>query len=107
MNLINESIKTGILPDTYHIVKVFPIYKGDDRSDPSNYRPISVLTTVSKVFEKHVNKHLHLYLKKYKLIHDAQSCFRSDHSCQTALIKLIDQMSRALDKGDLVGTIFL
>ena len=81
--------------------------KGGSKSDPSNYRPISILPTVSKIFEKHVNKHLMNYLNKYKLIHGSQSGFRQKHSCQTALVKLIDQWMSCIDKGELVGSLFI
>ena len=47
------------------------------------------------------------YLTKYKLIHEHQSSFRKKHSCQTALVKLIDQWMSCIDKGDFVGTLFL
>ena len=47
------------------------------------------------------------YLNKYKLIHESQSGFRQKHSCQTALIKLIDQLMSSIDKGDLVGSLFI
>ena len=87
--------------------KVFPIFKGGNKSDPSNYRPISILSTISKIFERHVNKHLMNYLTKYKLIHEHQSGFRKKHSCQTALVKLIDQWMSCINKGDFVGTLFL
>ena len=87
--------------------KVFPIFKGGNKSDPSNYRPISILSTISNIFERHVNKHLMNYLTKYKLIHEHQSGFRKKHSCQTALVKLIDQWMSCINKGDFVGTLFL
>lgn len=47
------------------------------------------------------------YLNKYKLIHESQSGFRQKHSCQTALVKLIDQWMSCIDKGDLVGSLFI
>ena len=47
------------------------------------------------------------FLNKYDLIHKNQSGFRLKHSCQTALIKLIDQWMSCIDKGDIVGTLFL
>ena len=86
---------------------MFPIYKGGQKSDPSNYRPISILPTISKIFEEHVNKHLIDYLNKYKLIHEKQSGFRQKHSCQTALVKLIDQWMQCIDIGDFVGCLFV
>ena len=61
---------------------------------------------VSKVIEKHVTKHLFAHLNKYKLLHEAQSGFRKHHSCQTSLIKLINDWLSDIDKGNIVGAIF-
>ena len=106
--LINKSINADVFPSQLKQAKVFPILKGGgDKSDPSNYRPISILPTVSKIFEKHINKHLMGYLNKYKLLHEGQSGFRQKHSCQSALIKLIDSWLKCIDSGDLVGALFL
>ena len=105
--LINKSILTGKFPDKLKIAKVFPIHKSGSKSDPCNYRPISILPTISKIFERHVNRHLMSYLNKYCLIHETQSGFRQKHSCQTALVKLIDQWLACIDKGDIVGSIFI
>ena len=62
--LINKSINSGTFPSQLKCAKVFPIFKGGVKTDPVNYRPISILPTVSKIFEKHVNKHLMNYLNK-------------------------------------------
>ena len=105
--LINKSIVTGCFPSQLKQAKVLPIYKGGDKSDPSNYRPISILPTISKIFEKHVNKHLMGFLNKHKLLHESQSGFRHKHSCQTALIKLIDSWMKCIDSGDMVGALFI
>ena len=105
--LINKSLAKGQFPSHLKQAKTFPIFKGGAKSDPSNYRPISILPTVSKIFEKHVNKHLMGYLNKYKLLNENQSGFRSKHSYQTALIKLIDKWMECIDKGDIVGALFL
>lgn len=105
--LINKSIDTGKFPSQLKHAKIIPIFKGGTKSDPSNYRPISILPTISKLFEKHVNSHLMGYLNKYKLIHENQSGFRQKHSCQTALVKLIDNWMTCIDKGDIIGTLFL
>ena len=105
--LINKSIKTGTFPFQLKQAKVHPIFKGGTKSDPSNYRPISILPTVSNHLKKHINKHLMGYLNKHKLLHESQSGFRHKHSCQSALIKLIDSWAECIDRGDLVGALFL
>ena len=71
--------------------KVIPLYKSDNSTNPSNYRPISILSVLSKPLEKHINKHLLLHLNRYNLLHPNQSGFRKKHSCQTALTSLVEQ----------------
>ena len=105
--LINKSIDSSCFPSQLKIAKIFPIHKSGPKSDPSNYRPISILPTISKLFERHINKHLMGFLNKYDLIHENQSGFRPKHGCQTALIRLVDQWMTCIDKGDIVGTLFI
>ena len=105
--LIIKSTKTGTFPFQLKQAKVHPIFKGGTKSDPSNYRPISTLPTVSKICEKHINKHRVGYLNKHKLLQESQSVFRYKHSCQTALIKLIDSWTECIGRGDLIGALFL
>ena len=105
--LINKSIQTASFPSHLKIAKIFLMHKGGSKSDPTNYRPIFILPTISKIFKKHINKHLMGFSNKYDLIHKNQSGFRPKHSCQTALIKLIDQWMSCINKGDIVGTLFL
>ena len=106
LKIINISIINGNFPDTLKLGKILPIFKGGDKTDPSNYRPISVLSVISKLIEKHVTKHLFGYLNKYNLLHKSQSGFRKHHSCNTALINLLDKWLKSIDDGELVGAIF-
>jgi hypothetical protein len=73
--------------------KVSPIFKSGEKCLPTNYRPtcISVLPVISKLIEEHISRHMYQYLAKYNLLHDAQSGLRSNHSCQTAFINIIDK----------------
>ena len=87
--LINKNIISDHFPNQLKIAKVFPTFKIGAKDHPSNYRPISILLTISKVFEEHINSHLLGFLNKYILIHECQSGFRQKHSCNTALIKLM------------------
>ena len=70
------------------------------------YRPIPVLSVVSKLIEKHVTKHLFGYLNKYNLLHKSQLGFRKHHSCNTAIINLLDKWHKSIDEGELVSAIF-
>ena len=89
-HLINISIKEGIFPDDLKMAKITPIYKKGERSDPGNYRPISILPTLSKIIEKHIASQLREFLQSFDLLQKEQSGFRQHHSCQTALTKLTD-----------------
>ena len=105
--LINKSITLGQFPSQLKQAKIFLIFKSGSKTDPSNYRPISILPKISKIFERHVNKHLMGFLNKHKLLLETQSGFRPKHSCQTALIRLIDTWMECIDKGDIIGALFL
>ena len=95
-----------MFPDEFKEARVFPVQKGGPSEDPSSYRPISILSIVSKLIEKHVTKHLFAYLNKYKLLHEAHSGFRKHHSCQTALINLINDWLNHIDKGNMLEQYF-
>ena len=96
LKIINISIINGNFPDTLKLGKILPIFKGGDKTDLSNYRPISVLSVISKLIEKHVTKHLFGYLNKYNLLYKSQSGFRKHHSCNTSLINLLDKWLKSI-----------
>ena len=77
-------------PEKLKEAYVFPIFKGGSKEDPSNYRPISILNSISKIFETHVSTQLHEFLKRNDILHKSQSGFRLGYSCQTALINMDD-----------------
>ncbi|MCG8049290.1 MAG: reverse transcriptase family protein [Candidatus Thiodiazotropha taylori] len=104
--IINVSISSGIFPDCLKQAKIIPIYKGGPQNDPSNYRPISILSILSKIIEKHIAKHLFGYMNKYSLLHKSQSGFRKNHSCNTALINIIDKWLSEIDRGEVIGAVF-
>ena len=66
-----------------------------------------MIRLIEVVFERHVNKHLMAYLNKYKLLHENQSGFRQKHSCQTALVKLVDDWIKCIDNGEMIGALFI
>ena len=70
--IIIQPLTTGVFPDNLKILKIIPIFKKGKRNILSNYRPISVLTLISKVYEKVIHMQLYRYLDKIKIIGDEQ-----------------------------------
>ena len=65
--IFNKSVETGIFPTEWKKAKVFPVHKKDDKSDPNNYRPISVLPTIAKLLERLIYDQLYDYLTRNNL----------------------------------------
>ena len=106
--IYNLCIQKNIFPTNLKTAKLIPIPKTKTMSDcPSDYRPISILSILSKPLERHIHKHMLDFFEKHNLFHPYQSGFRKYHSCQTAITRLIDLWLNALDKRQMVGTVFL
>ena len=105
--IFNQSLHTGIFPDKLKIAKVIPIFKKGSLNDISNYRPISLLPSISKNFEKLIFIQLSTYLNEHKCLHDSQYGFRKGHFTELASIELIDRITQDLDKGKIPISIFL
>ena len=94
----NLCISHNRFPSDLKTAKVVPLPKAKDLTDINNYRPISVLSSVSKPLEKHVHKYLLKYLDRFNLIHTHQSGLRPQHSCQSALTCLVDRLLSSVNK---------
>ena len=105
--LFNLSLKSGEYPDDWKLAKVSPVFKAGERNDPNNYRPISILSTISRVFEKLVYEQIYNYLTKNNLLDSRQSGFRSLHSTVTVLLDLTNQWCFNIDRGLVSGILFL
>ena len=105
--IINQSLYTGIFPDKLKVAKVLPLYKMGENWLMENYRPISLLSTLSKVFERVVFEQLYEYLHSKNLLYRSQYGFRKDHSTELASVELIDHICKEMDKGDTPFSIFL
>lgn len=106
-SIFNKSISCGIFPDSWKNAKVFPVYKGDSKNDPNNYRPISVLPVVAKVFEKLAFDQLYSYFTQNNILSKFQSGFRSGHSTLTALLQATERWFRNIDNGFMNGVILV
>ena len=105
--IINQSLTTGIFPDNLKIAKVLPIYKKDDETLFDNYRPISILPAISKLFERVVYNQLYEYFALNNLLYYSQHGFRKLHSTETAALEFIDKILKHLDSGKLPIAVFI
>ena len=89
------------------MARVTPIFKEGEKSSKVNYRPISVLPVVSRIFEKLVYNQLYEYFNTNSLLSSSQSGFRAMHSTTTALLKCTDDWYSGLDLGKYVGVVYV
>ena len=107
-NIFNQSIRQGIFPDDWKCARVTPLFKLGDRNDVNNYRPISVISVVAKVFERIVYDQLYAYLEEHSIICKYQSGFRATHSTAiTAILEATDTWSYNIDRGKINAVVFL
>ena len=105
--IINKSFIAGIFPDELKLARVVPIFKAGDSALINNYRPISVLTFFSKIFEKIICNHLTEFMDENNIIYEYQFGFRQKHSTQQAIISLVEKITNCLDSNDIVIGVFL
>lgn len=106
-SIFNRSINSGVFPDEWKCCKVIPLFKQGARSDLNNYRPISIIPVVAKVFERIIYDQIYDYLTKNGLLSDQQSGFRSLHSTVTALLEVTNDWAYNIDKGSVNAVVFL
>ena len=85
-HIFNSSFSSGVFPDGMKISKVIPVFKKGNVEELSNYRPISLLSTFSKILERLMYNRLYSFLDKHSILIPQQFGFRKHHSTETALI---------------------
>lgn len=105
--LINQSFENFTFPDPLKIAKVIPIFKKDNKKLFSNYRPISLLPSISKIFEKAIFLQLYSFFTENDLLFGSQYGFRSNHSTEQATIELIERILKAITSKETPIGIFL
>lgn len=97
-HLFNFSLTSSTFPTQWKTAKLIPIPKISSPSSTSDFRPISILSSLSKALEYLINKQLCDYLTSFKLISGLQSGFRSKHTTSSALLKITHDMYSACDR---------
>jgi exonuclease III len=105
--IYNICLEKGYFPNALKKAKIIPIHKSGNTSDPTNYRPISILSVLSKPLEKHIHKHTLKHVDDNKLMLSNQSGFRKGHSCHTSLISLVDQLLKNINHNEYCGVLFI
>ena len=106
-SLLNHSLECGQILQEWKSANVTPVQKGVSSVDISNFRPVSVLPVVSKVFERLLHQQLYDYLQKHTILHPAQSGCRPQHTTQDVLVSMVDNWRKALDDNKLVGAVMV
>ena len=100
--IFNKSLDTGLVPSAWKYYNVTPIYKGGDKADPSNFRPISVVPVAGKILEKLKVSCLGMFLESHNFLHEHQGTYRHGKSSEQILLFAVDSIVHALDRGLVV-----
>ena len=105
--LFRKSIDSGRIPDEWREAVVAPIFKKGKKSDPGNYRPVSLTNVIGKTLERIVKEELMRHVETEKVLTNAQHGFRSGRSPQTNLIEFFNQATKWIDEGKPFDVIYL
>ena len=97
--LINKCLEAGYFPDFLKTARITPVFKTGDPTQFGNYRPISVLSVISKIFERVIQARLSGFLVKQGLIFEGQYGFRRGHSTSMAITDLVERIHTAWQNG--------
>ena len=96
--LFNQCFDEGYYPSDLKVARVIPIYKDGSVHDAGNYRPISLFTSIDKVFEKIIFYRMMSFINKNKVSSDSQFGFPPKHSCTYALLEFTETLRKSIDK---------
>jgi hypothetical protein len=105
--IINNCFNTGIFPQKLKIAKVLPLYKKNENFLFDNYRPVSILPSLSKVIEKIMHIQLYDHFIKNNLFYESQYGFRNSHSTELATLEVLNRIVSQMDKGEIPINIYL
>ena len=105
--LCNLLMKRSKFPLDSKIAKLKPLYKRGSKTDPKNYRPVSLLPLVSEVIEKVIHNQTEIFLNKDKILYRYQSGFRKSLSTISCLTLLFDKINKGFESGKYTGLILI
>jgi len=96
--IMNRSIETRIFPGKLKQAKITPIYKTGDELECGNYRPISLLSNINRIFEKLMFNRVKAFITKHDILCSSQYGFRQNHSTEHALLDIVSKIQTSMDK---------
>ena len=106
-DIINLSFEEGVFPDRLKTAEVIPVHKKDSRLSYDNYRPISLLSNLDKIFEKMIYPRIFKFLNDNNVIFPKQFGFRSKHSTVHAILNMSQTIADSLDSGNFGCGVFV
>ena len=106
-HVITLSIMQSRFPASWKMSKVIPLHKKNSKLEMKNYRPVAILSPLSKILEKIVYEQVYEYFSKNKIFHPNLHGYRQNRSPQTALLSMYDRWVRAASQGQISGVILL
>lgn len=106
-NIMNRSLLTGEIPQDWRDAIIVPLFKKGNRSEPPNYRPVSLTSIVCKVMERIIKDSMVEHLMEYRVILNSQHGFTKGRSCLTNLLEFFEEVYGKLDEGKAVDVVYL
>lgn len=106
-HLFNQSIATGSVPSDWRTAHIVPIFKKGDKTNPANYRPVSLTCILSKAMEHIISSHIMNHLETNNILSDVQHGFRAHRSCESQLLLTFNDWATNLDNKEQSDVIIL
>ena len=106
-HIVTLSIMQQKFPSGWKYTKIVPLHKKDSTLKPENYRPVAILSPLSKILEKILYEHIYDYFNKNKLFHSSLHGYRGGRSTMTALLTMYDKWVKAASKGQFSGVVLV
>ena len=107
VEVFNKSMTQGEFPTIMKLAEVVPLYKGKEHYLETNYQPISLLTTISKILEKIIYKRVYSFLQNSGQLYENQYGFHANHSCEHAIGQVVGTIVKALENKQYAASILL
>ena len=106
-NIFDRSLEYGKCPSKFKMAKVIPIFKADDDSVPNKYRPISLLSSFNRIFEKRMYTRMNTFIDKDGILCSSQYGFRQKHSTEHAILDIVNKIQSDMDKDHFPCGVFI